>query len=82
MAYQQHAENSAYNAHYDRPAVLAILGPVGGMHVLDAACGPGFYTKELLARGADVTAFDASPAMLELAKASTAEGRRGLTVPF
>jgi ubiquinone/menaquinone biosynthesis C-methylase UbiE len=71
LAYQQHAVNSAYNAHYDRPAVLAILGHVGGMHVLDAACGPGFYAKELLARGADVTAFDASPAMLELAKAST-----------
>ena len=70
LAYQRHAENSAYNAHYDRPAVLATLGPVGGMHVLDAACGPGFYTKELLARGAEVTAFDASAAMLELAKAN------------
>ena len=73
LDYQRHAENSAYNAHYDRPAVLATLGPVGGMHVLDAACGPGFYTKELLARGAQVTAFDASPAMLELAKSNAGE---------
>ncbi len=70
VAYQRHAENSAYNAHYDRPAVLATLGPVGGLHVLDAACGPGFYTKELLERGAEVTAFDASPAMVDLAKAN------------
>jgi ubiquinone/menaquinone biosynthesis C-methylase UbiE len=72
LAYQRHAEASAYNAHYDRPAVLAALGPVGGMHVLDAACGPGLYTKELLARGAEVTAFDASLAMLELARANAA----------
>lgn len=70
VSYQRHAETSAYNAHYDRPAVLATLGPVAGMHVLDAACGPGFYTKELLANGADVTAFDASSAMLELARAN------------
>jgi SAM-dependent methyltransferase len=69
-AYQRHAETSPYNAHYDRPAVLDTLGPVAGMHVLDAACGPGLYTKELLARGAEVTAFDASSAMLELAKAN------------
>jgi DNA/RNA-binding domain of Phe-tRNA-synthetase-like protein/ubiquinone/menaquinone biosynthesis C-methylase UbiE len=73
LAYQRHAENSPYNAHYDRPAVFATLGPVAGMHVLDAACGPGLYAKELLARGASVTAFDASPAMLELAKANTAK---------
>lgn len=38
--YQQHAADSAYNAHYDRPAVLAALGPVSGLRVLDAACGP------------------------------------------
>ncbi len=69
-AYQRHAETSAYNAHYDRPAVLDTLGPVAGMHVLDAACGPGLYTKELLARGAEVTAFDASTTMLDLAKAN------------
>ncbi len=66
--YQRHAADSAYNAHYDRPAVLAALGPVGGQRVLDAACGPGLYSQELLARGADVTAFDASPVMVDLAR--------------
>ena len=39
--YQRHTGDSAYNAHYDRPAVLAALGPVSGHRVLDAACGPG-----------------------------------------
>jgi SAM-dependent methyltransferase len=68
-SYERHAADSAYNAHYDRPAVLAALGPVRGLRVLDAACGPGLYTQELVARGAVVVAFDASPVMLELARA-------------
>ena len=71
-AVQQHAAGSAYNAHYDRPAVLAALGPVAGRQVLDAACGPGLYLRELLERGAEVTAFDASPVMVRLARAQTA----------
>lgn len=34
--FARHAEDSAYNAHYDRPAVLAALGPVQVRRVLDA----------------------------------------------
>lgn len=74
--FQRHAEDSAYNAHYDRPAVLAALGPVGGRRVLDAACGPGLYTQELVARGADVTAFDASMTMVDLARKRMANQAR------
>src|SRR5215470_11847015 len=51
LSFQQHAADSAYNAHYDRPAMLAALGPVAGRQVLDAACGPGLYLRELLERG-------------------------------
>jgi SAM-dependent methyltransferase len=72
LSYRQHAADSAYNAHYDRPAVLAALGPVTGLQVLDAACGPGFYLRELLDRGAEVCAFDASPVMVNLARQQTA----------
>ena len=72
LSFQQHAADSAYNAHYDRPAVLAALGPVTGRKVLDAACGPGLYLRELLERGAEVTAFDASPVMVSLATQQTA----------
>jgi 2-polyprenyl-3-methyl-5-hydroxy-6-metoxy-1,4-benzoquinol methylase len=68
VSFRQHAADSAYNAHYDRPAVLAALGPVVDRHVLDAACGPGLYLRELLERGAEVTAFDASPVMIGLAR--------------
>ena len=70
--FQRHAADSAYNAHYDRPAVLAALGPVTGRQVLDAACGPGLYLRELLAHGAEVTGFDASPVMVALARQATA----------
>jgi SAM-dependent methyltransferase len=72
LSFQQHAADSAYNAHYDRPAVLAALGPITGRQVLDAACGPGLYLRELLERGAKVTAFDASPVMVSLARQQTA----------
>jgi SAM-dependent methyltransferase len=68
-AFERHAADSAYNAHYDRPAVLAALGPVAGLRVLDAACGPGFYARELADRGAQVAAFDASAVMAGLARA-------------
>src|SRR5215467_9563663 len=71
-SFRQHAADSAYNAHYDRPAVLAALGPVTGRRVLDAACGPGLYLRTLLERGAEVTGFDASPVMVALARQQTA----------
>jgi SAM-dependent methyltransferase len=72
LGFQQHAADGAYNAHYDRPAVLAALGPVTGRRVLDAACGPGLYLRELLERGAEIAAFDASPVMVSLARQRTA----------
>ncbi|WP_299955747.1 class I SAM-dependent methyltransferase [uncultured Modestobacter sp.] len=67
--FRAHAEDNAYNAHYDRPAVLDLLGDVAGRRVLDAGCGPGLYAEALLARGAEVIGFDASAAMVELARA-------------
>jgi SAM-dependent methyltransferase len=74
-AFERHAADSAYNAHYDRPAVLDALGPVDGARVLDAACGPGLYLQALLERGARVSAFDASAAMVSLARQRVASMR-------
>lgn len=39
--FARRAEDSPYNAHYDRPALLGLLPPVAGLRVLDAGCGPG-----------------------------------------
>ncbi|MGW1675888.1 class I SAM-dependent methyltransferase [Saccharopolyspora sp. NPDC002376] len=65
--FAEHAEDGFYNAHYDRPACLDLLGDVAGRRVLDAACGPGLYAAELVARGAQVIGCDISERMVELA---------------
>ncbi len=51
--FERHAAVSAYNALYDRPAMLSLIGDVDGRLILDAGCGPGLYAEELLARGAE-----------------------------
>jgi SAM-dependent methyltransferase len=66
--YERAVVDNAYNAHYDRPAVLGLLPELAGLKVLDAACGPGLYTEELLRRGADVTALDVSERMVALTR--------------
>ena len=55
-------------------AILAALdsaAPLGD--VLELACGPGSFTGELATRATSVTALDASPEMLEIAAARTAQ---------
>jgi SAM-dependent methyltransferase len=64
----EHARDGLFNAHYDRPACLDLLGDVAGSRVLDAACGPGLYAAELAGRGAEVVGFDQSPRMIELCR--------------
>lgn len=67
-AYAAGADAAPYNALYERPAMLALLPDVEGARVLDAGCGAGWYAQALAARGARVTAVDASPRMLEHAR--------------
>ncbi len=64
----EHARDGFFNAHYDRPACLSLLGDVAGQDVLDAGCGPGLYAAELAGRGARVIGFDQSPRMVELCR--------------
>lgn len=54
--------------------MLALLGDVRGLRVLDAGCGPGLYAADLVARGADVVGVDASAEMVRLARARVATG--------
>ena len=74
-AFLDHARDGFFNAHYDRPACLALLGDVAGKRVLDAACGPGLYAAELIRRGAQVVGFDQSPRMVELCRARAGQGQ-------
>lgn len=66
--FERHATQSIYNAYYDRPAVLSLLPPVQGRRVLDIGCGPGLYAAWLIEHGAQVTGFDISSEMVELAR--------------
>lgn len=72
--FAREAATSAYNAHYDRPTVLALLGDVAGQLVLDAGCGPSLYARELLARGASVIGIDSSADMIAYAQAHSSRG--------
>lgn len=67
-AYVEENENGLFNKWYERPEVLRLAGDVEGLRVLDAGCGHGPLTKELRDRGATVSGFDVSPAMIAIAR--------------
>lgn len=57
-----------FNTWYEKPAMLRLLGDVTGHRILDAGCGSGPTSVALTERGADVSGFDLSPAMIEIAR--------------
>jgi SAM-dependent methyltransferase len=67
-------EGNPYNALYERPAMLALLGDVAGRRVLDAGCAAGALSAHLVARGARVTGIDVTPAMVDHARARGLDG--------
>ncbi|WP_417235449.1 class I SAM-dependent methyltransferase [Arthrobacter sp.] len=66
--YGEDNELNVYNALYERPATLAMVGNVEGRRVLDAGCGGGSHAQMLRERGATVTGLDRSRAMLDIAR--------------
>src|SRR6266545_6663290 len=73
-----------FHADMCAPGILRLLEPVrerGGL-VLELGCGSGLLTNHLLDAGHRVVATDASPAMLDLARAAAAAADlRELTLP-
>jgi SAM-dependent methyltransferase len=67
-AYQADNENNAWNAYYERPAILSMVGDVKGRRVLDAGCGGGAHAAALLDQGAILTGIDSSAALLQIAQ--------------
>lgn len=49
-------------------AILAMLGEVRGVQICDLACGEGFFSRLLSARGAEVTGIDLSENLLAHAR--------------
>ncbi|WLA53025.1 class I SAM-dependent methyltransferase [Bradyrhizobium elkanii] len=78
-AYDADNENNAWNAYYERPAILSMVGDVAGLRVLDAGCGGGAHAAVLLDRGAILTGIDSSAGLLEIAQRRL-EGRARLLV--
>ncbi|MCA1841277.1 MAG: class I SAM-dependent methyltransferase [Actinomycetota bacterium] len=64
-----YADGGPYNALYERPAMLELLGDVSGLSILDVGCGSGVLTQLLNDKGASVIGLDGSEAMLKLARA-------------
>jgi len=62
--FAKNADTSPYNAHTDRPAMLALAGDVAGLRILDVGCAAGHYAAELLSRGAEVVGIDGSATLL------------------
>ncbi len=67
-AYSAENESSLFNAYYERPEMLRLAGDVTGRRILDAGCGSGPLSAAIRAKGAVVTGFDASAAMVDLAR--------------
>jgi SAM-dependent methyltransferase len=61
------------------PAILRLLEPQASQHILDIACGNGLTSRHLAALGAQVTAFDFSDNLIELAKARTGSKTSAIT---
>lgn len=63
-----HADTNDYRNHFLMPNMLAMVGEVTGLHVLDLGCGEGGYSRELARRGANVVAVDGSARLIEVAR--------------
>ncbi|MEM7239474.1 MAG: class I SAM-dependent methyltransferase [Pseudomonadota bacterium] len=65
---ERYARNARFVSDLGAP-VLDLLDPQPGERILDLGCGDGALTKRLVAAGAVVTGVDASPDMIEQARA-------------
>ncbi|ULQ59490.1 class I SAM-dependent methyltransferase [Brucepastera parasyntrophica] len=69
--YAGFVDTKAYNAYYERPAMLSLMPDVNEKKALDAGCAGGWYTEWLLNHGAEVTALDFNETMIEITRERT-----------
>ena len=76
--YADHVDNKPWNADYERPATLSLVGEVKGERILDAGCAAGWYSKKFLEMGAEkVVGLDFSPEMVKMARHRLKDQVRG-----
>lgn len=61
-------DKDSYQNRVILPNILRIVAPEKGMRILDLACGQGFFSHALSAKGAHVTGVDVSPELIGIAK--------------
>ena len=67
--------NDSPNETMEKPAVVELLDPVNGKHILDVGCGDGAFGAELLGAGAkSYTGVEPSAEMLTLARENCPDG--------
>lgn len=71
-------EGNGFHRTIVEPTVERLLQLTPGERVVDAACGNGTMARRLAAWGAEVTAFDFSPKLLELARARGSVGKSSI----
>ena len=69
-----HADTNDYRNDFLMPNMLAMVGDVTGLDLLDLGCGEGGYGRELARRGARVVGVDGSPRLIEVARERAASG--------
>jgi ubiquinone/menaquinone biosynthesis C-methylase UbiE len=69
-----HADTNDYRNEFLMPIMLAMVGDVAGLDLLDLGCGEGGYGRELARRGARVVGVDGSPRLIEVASERAASG--------
>lgn len=85
--YDREGDTKPANAYLERPAIRSLLPDVANARILDAGCGAGHLTCELVERGANVIGLDTSREMLRYARdraqnASFLQADLGNDLPF
>ena len=73
------SEIGARTERLETELILELVGNVDGCNILDVGCGDGEFALELTRRGASVTGIDASPAMIDAAKARAKKHNANIT---